>query len=223
MRSLALALLLPAAALAQAEPEPTLLGAGIRSRPDYDGASKQAADLIPVIRYYGGTLFARTTQGVLEGGARARLGTGLHAGAQLAYEGERLTGASAGVHLEWDTAIGPAPLTVLGRVRRHLDAGSGAQADLRATLGVYAAGPAKAGVFAQATWATRKALREAYGVADGGLYFASAGVLGSYDLGRQWVAVASVEGRRVSADVARSALVGRRSNYYASAGLARRF
>ncbi len=212
-------LFLPLAVVAQ-EPNPTLLGAGVRSRPDYDGARKQTADLIPVIRYYGSTLFARTTQGVLEGGARLRLREGLHAGAQLAYEGERLTGASAGAHVEWDTKLGPAPLTLLGRWRQHLDGDYGAQSDLRATLGVYASGPVLAGLFAQGTWATRKSMQAAYGTGDGGLLFASAGVLGSYELSRKWQLVGSLEGRRLADDPAASPLVGRRSNYYASAGLA---
>src|SRR5262245_19079132 len=104
----------------------TLLGLGIRSRPDYDGAHKQELEPIPVIRYYGSTLFARTTQGILEGGARYELTRGLVAGAQLAYEaGNDRTdvdpGASIGVHLEWDTRVGPAPVNLLGRLRHHLD------------------------------------------------------------------------------------------------------
>ena len=51
-----------------ASAQDTLLGAALRSRPDYDGASDQVGDVIPVIRYYGQPWFARTTQGVLEGG-----------------------------------------------------------------------------------------------------------------------------------------------------------
>jgi outer membrane scaffolding protein for murein synthesis (MipA/OmpV family) len=223
MRFLLLLLALPAAAFAQADPNPTLLGAGVRSRPDFDGARKQTGDLIPVIRYYGNTLFARTTQGMLEGGARARLAQDFHVGAQVAYEGERLPGASVGLHAEWDTKVGPAPLTLLGRARQHVDAENGAGFDLRATLGVYASGPVQAGVFAQGTWATRKSMQKAYTAGDGGMLFASLGVLGSYDISRHWVLVGSAEGRRLSSEVARSALVERRSNYYASAGLAYRF
>src|SRR6185295_20360798 len=72
------------AAAAQSNPPQedlgTLLGLGVRSRPDYDGASKQEVEPIPVIRYYGKTLFARTTQGILEGGARFDLARGLVAG-----------------------------------------------------------------------------------------------------------------------------------------------
>jgi len=83
MRFLAILLFLPAAA--SAFDPGTYLGAGVRSRPEYDGASDQKLQLIPLVRYYGPILFARTTQGVLEG-ALAELVNGLFAGGQLAYE-----------------------------------------------------------------------------------------------------------------------------------------
>ncbi|MFL6573806.1 MAG: hypothetical protein ACJ8G4_18750, partial [Burkholderiales bacterium] len=53
-----------------AEDPPTIIGAAIRSRPAYDGSSSQVTDLIPQLRYYGKLWFARTTQGILEGGIR---------------------------------------------------------------------------------------------------------------------------------------------------------
>src|SRR5258708_26053728 len=127
MRVLALALLVPLQAFAQSPPpdDYTLLGVGVRSRPAYDGSASQTADLIPVVRYYGKPLFARTTQGILEGGARAEVAPGLALGAQIAYEAGRkksesgflrernvpdiAPGASVGVHAEWDTKLGPAP------------------------------------------------------------------------------------------------------------------
>jgi outer membrane scaffolding protein for murein synthesis (MipA/OmpV family) len=219
-------LIFPAVALAQ--DAGTLLGAGVRSRPDYDGSSKQEIDLIPVVRYYGRTWFARTSQGILEGGARKELAPGLVAGAQLAYEaGNDRTdfdpGASLGLHLEWDTKVGPAPLNLLGRTRHHFDTDRGTQADLRATVGVFGRGGALAGVFGQATWASDKSVRSYYGTGDGGLLFTSLGVLGSYDLARHWVLVGSLEGRRLHGDAARSPITERKSNYYASAGLAYRF
>ena len=85
MRFLALLLALPCIAFAQ-DPLGTLLGAGVRARPDYDGASKQELQPIPIIRYYGRTLFARTTQGILEGGARLEPLPKLWVGAQLAFD-----------------------------------------------------------------------------------------------------------------------------------------
>ena len=90
----------------------------------------------------------------------------------------------------------------------------GAQADLRATVGVYQNGPALAGIYAQATWANQKSLRTYYGQPgfdpDGGLLFASLGALGSYDLRRKWALLASVEARRLQGDAARSPLAERR-------------
>jgi outer membrane scaffolding protein for murein synthesis (MipA/OmpV family) len=48
-------------------------------------------------------------------------------------------------------------------------------------------------------------------------------MLGALDLDRRWLVVGSVEGRRLHGDAARSPLAERKSNYYASAGLAYRF
>jgi len=229
---LAALLLLPAAVLAAEEPPQdelgTLLGLGVRSRPDYDGASKQELEPIPVIRYYGRTLFARTTQGILEGGARFALARGLDAGVQLAYEGgnDRTDvdpGASIGVHLEWDTRIGPAPINVLGRVRRHLDSDLGTQADLRAAVGVYGSARLKAWLFGQATWASDDWVRSYYTAGDGGLLFTSAGIEGTYDLSSHWVALASFSVRRLHGDAASSPITEDKTNYYASAGVAYRF
>jgi outer membrane scaffolding protein for murein synthesis (MipA/OmpV family) len=245
MKRLLLALLMPLSALAQTAPpeDYTLIGAGVRTRPAYDGSSSQTTDVIPVLRYYGKPLFARTTQGILEGGIRTELSPGLAVGAQLAYEAGRERsesnflsnnnvpdidwGASVGVHAEWDTKLGPAPLNVLGRIRQNIDRDRGAQADLRLTAGVYGSGGVQAGVFTQATWANRQSNRAYYGQAgfdpSGGLLFVSLGVLGSVDLGRHLVLVLSLEGRRLQGDAARSPLAERTSNHYASAGVAYKF
>jgi MipA family protein len=245
MKISALALLAPLSVFAQTAPpeDYTLLGAGVRTRPAYDGSASQSTDLIPVVRYYGKPLFARTTQGILEGGARTEVAPGLALGAQLAYEAGRKRsesdflknnniadidpGASLGVHAEWDTKLGPAPLNVLGRIRQSVERGHGAQADLRLTAGVYGGSKVQAGVFTQATWANRQSNRTFYGRPgfdpDGGLLFVSLGLLGSVDLSRHWVVVASIEGRRLQGDAARSPLAERRSSHYASAGLAYKF
>src|SRR6266850_2241553 len=120
---LALPLIVPLAAFAQtALPDYAWIGAGVRTRPAYDGSGAQRTDLIPTVRYYGKPWFARTTQGILEGGARMELAQGLDLGAQLAYEGGRLAsesdflrnnnvpdikpGASVGLHVEWDQKLG---------------------------------------------------------------------------------------------------------------------
>ena len=232
MRLLAFLVFLPTAVLA-AEPPPqddlgTLLGLGLRSRPDYDGASKQELEPIPVIRYYGPVLFARTTQGILEGGFRKEFMPGLAAGVQLAYEGgnDRTDvdpGASLGVHLEWDTKVGPAPINLLFRTRTHLDSDLGSQADLRAAVGVYGSSNLKAWVFGQATWATDEWVRSYYTRGDGGLLFSAVGLEGAYDLSRHWVALASVSLRRLHGDAASSPITEDKTNYYASAGVAYRF
>jgi outer membrane scaffolding protein for murein synthesis (MipA/OmpV family) len=245
MRFLVLLLLVPLQVFAQdAPPEDyTLLGAGVRTRPAYDGSSSQTTDVIPVLRYYGKPLFARTTQGILEGGIRTEVSPGLAVGAQLAYEAGRKRsesdflssnnipdidwGASAGIHAEWDTKLGPAPLNVLGRIRQNTDRDRGAQADLRLTAGVYGGGGVQAGVFSQATWANRQSNRAYYGQPGfdpaGGLLFVSLGALGSVDLGQHLVLVASLEHRRLQGDAARSPLAERTSNHYASAGVAYKF
>jgi MltA-interacting protein MipA len=149
---------LPFIASAQsASSDYVLLGAGVRSRPAYDGSASQVTELIPVVRYYGAPWFARTTQGILEGGARFNLGNGLALGAQIAYEPGRESsessflrdnnvpdldpGASFGLHVEWDGRLGPSPVNLLARLRQHFDEDRGAQVDGRFTAGIYAPSP----------------------------------------------------------------------------------
>lgn len=255
LASACFALCTPFAALGQNAPSEdyTLIGGALRARPAYDGAASQKGEAIPVLRYYGKPWFARTTQGVFEGGARIEPIAGLALGAQFAYESGRRrsesaflnshnvedigTGASAGVHAELDRKIGPMPVNVLARYRHNTDDARGAQTDLRITAGVYSGGGFLAGVFAQATWADGKSNQAYYGItpqqatatglrtfnAGPGLLYTSAGLLGSFDLAREWVLVGSVEARRLRGDAASSPLVEARSNRYASAGLAYRF
>jgi MipA family protein len=234
----------PAAAQTAAAPEySNLIGPALRSRPAYDGSKSQDADVVPILDYDNSLLFARTVQGVLEGGLHAQVGSGLTIGAQLAYEEGRKAsessflrernvadlgvGASYGVHAEWDTKLGAAPVLLLGRVRQQVRSERGAEADLRATVGVYKNGPFQAGIFGQMTWADRKSMRTYYGQpgfdASGGLLFASAGPLGSYDIDRHWTVMGSIEGRRLQGDAARSPLAEKKSSYYAVAGVAYRF
>ena len=238
------ALAFPAAAQTAAPPEyPNQIGPAVRSRPAYDGSKSQRADVVPILDYDNSLLFARTVQGVLEGGAHAALGSGFTLGAQLAYEEGRKAsessllrernvadlgaGASYGMHAEWETKLGAAPVLLLARVRQQMRSDRGAQADLRATVGVYRNGPFQAGIFGQATWANGKSMRTYYGQpgfdASGGLLFASAGLLGSYDIDPRWAVIGSIEGRRLQGDAARSPLAEKKSSYDAVAGLAYRF
>jgi outer membrane scaffolding protein for murein synthesis (MipA/OmpV family) len=238
----------------EAAPVTTLLGAGLWSRPAYDGASNsQATAPIPVVRHYGRTWFARTTYGVLEGGARAEVASGLTVGAQLAYEGGRSQAESSflsankvadlpfsvswGAHIEYEKNIGPMPLIALLRYRQDTDGQRGAQTDLRLTAGVFSGGGFNAGVFAQATWADAKATQYYYGLspaqaavtglpvyeAQGGQLFNAAGLLWSYDLTPKWMLLGSFEARRLRGDALASPLVQVSGNGYASLSLAYQF
>jgi outer membrane scaffolding protein for murein synthesis (MipA/OmpV family) len=211
-----------------AHAQETLLGAGVRSRPDYDGSDKQVTLLVPVIRYYGPAWFARTTQDVLEAGVRSQLDQDFWVGAQVAYEPEfdpagLDPGASVGLHMEWDRRLGAMPVNFLLRARQHLDKDFGGQADLRVTAGVYAGGGARAGVYAQATWGTENAVKSRYGAPDSGLMHVSFGVLGAYDLAARWVLLGSLELRQLY-DAARESPIAREaSGYHATLGMAYRF
>ena len=231
----------------------TLIGAGVRTRPAYDGAASRRSEAIPVLRYYGAPWFARTTQGVLEGGVRTRPRGGVTAGVQLAYEGGRpraesvfldshgaeniAPGASVGAHVEWDAYLGRMPVTTLARVRRHTRDALGRQADLRFTAGVYGGGRFNAAAFVQATWADSRSVESLYGVtpqqaaatglpafdASAGLLYTTAGLLWSLDLDRAWMLVGSLEARQLRGDARRSPLAEDATNEYVSLGLAYRF
>src|SRR2546423_178427 len=109
------------------------------------------------------------------------------------------------------------------RGRPHVDTDRGLELDTRANVGVYGAYGVAAGLFAQATWASEKHFAAYYGVRESGLLFTSLGALASYELTHRWQLVGSVEGRHLSDEAAKSAIVQRRSAAYANAGLAYRF
>ena len=227
MRRLLLPLLfLPLTAFA-VDDDLILLGVGVRSRPEFDGSNKRTTELIPVVRYYGKTLFARTTQGILEGGARIEPVKDLHVGVQLAYEDgprNKDPGASLGAHAEWDYKIGPTQGDVLVRYRQFLDSDRGAQMDVRGSIGVLNTGRALAAVFLQLTFANGENTRAYYGVDEPGLLFTTAGVLGTYNLSRHWDVVGSFHVRWLSDDIVRtSPFVERKTGVYASTGIAYRF
>jgi MipA family protein len=251
---LLLASLAPLAAQAQMQaPDYNWLGAGVRTRPAYDGSAAHETELIPSVRYFGKPWFARTTQGILEGGARLAITPDLHLGAQIAYEAGRKSGeaeflasrnvpdidpgASAGVHAEWDSRLGPAPTTLLARLRQFADGDRGAQADLRYTAGVFGSSVFSAALFFQGTWASAKSNRSFYGVSSevsagtglpayapgGGLLYTTGGLLWEVDLGKTWIVVGSLEARLLHGAAAGSPLVERPTSRYASASLAYRW
>ena len=232
------ALAAPLACAAQSE-LPTLLGAGVRSRPAYDGSDSRQSELIPFVRYYGRRWFARTTQGVLEGGVREELAPLFWVGAQAAFEpGRRKSespllearnepdldpGASVGLHVEWDRQFGFLPVNFLIRARQNLDLDRGGQADLRTNVGVYSGYGVLAVLFAQATWGSEDAVLSMYGAPNSGLLFTSLGAAASYTLGRRWLIFASGEQRRLRDEAAESPVTERNSASYYSASLVYRF
>jgi outer membrane scaffolding protein for murein synthesis (MipA/OmpV family) len=235
--------LLLAAALAalpgRAQEGPVLLGAGVRSRPAYDGSSARHTDLIPFVRYFGPRWFARTTQGVLEGGVRENLGGQFSAGAQIAFEPGRRSsespllqarnepdldpGVSAGLHLEWDRRFGRVPVDFLIRARQHLDFDRGGQADLRINAGVFSGYGLRAVLFTQATWGSRNAVRSLYATPSAALMYTSLGAAAAYDLHPRWVLLASAESRRLRDEAEQSPLTEDDSVAYFAAWLAYRF
>ena len=249
-----IALLLPIAACAQ-DPaaEPTLLGAGARSRPAYDGSASQRVEAVPILRYWSPLLFVRSTRGPLEGGFHYEFLPGLNAGVQLAYEHGRPTsestlltehglpnigkGGSYGAHLEWNPMLGPVPVNVIVRTRQHLKTAQGLQTDLRLTAGVFQKWGFSAGVVGEATWANGRSNRAMYGITPeqaavsnlpaftpgGGLLSTTLGLIWSFDLAAHWQLVGNLEGRRLQGDAARSPLAEKPANVYATVAVAYRF
>ena len=252
-----LVLFAPAMALAQMQIGPEeyqLLGAAIRTRPAYDGSKSQVTDLIPVVRYYGQPLFARTTQGILEGGLHWNLGSGVAAGFQLAYEEGREADESAflrnhnftdnvdasgsiGVHLEWDTKLGQAPISLLARYRRDVESDRGTLVDFRFNVGVYGQNDTIVALYAQTTWASSEANATFYGVTaaqsaatglpvyspGSGFQNIGFGVLASHDLSRHVTLVGGIQFKWLMGDAAESPLAEQSRSTYANAGVAYRF
>ena len=256
LRLLSVLVLASILSVATAEEKPTdyiLLGAGIWSRPVYDGANTNHTVAIPVIRYYDKPWFGRTTFGILEGGARVELLSGFTIGAQVAYEAGRDSAESAyltnhaistipfslswGVHAELEKNIGPMPLIALLRYRQDVNADRGAQADLRLTAGLYSNVGINAGIFVQSTWANTTSAQHYYGISaqqsaasglpvytlQSGQLFNAAGLLWSYDVNAQWVLLGSLEWRGLREDALNSPLIEVSTSSYASLGLAYQF
>ena len=204
----------------------TLIGAAVRTRPEFDGSSERTIDVHPVLRYYGERWFARTTQGVLEGGARWDLRRDFQLGAQLAYEQgprDKDPGASIGFHAEGDRTFGRVPLNGLVRVRQHLDADRGIELDLRANVGVFGDYGVLAAVFAQSTFASSDYFESYYGVSDSGLLKTILGIQGAYQLTHRWTLTSNLEHHRLSDNAAKSPFVAQRGGVYFSAGASYRF
>jgi outer membrane scaffolding protein for murein synthesis (MipA/OmpV family) len=248
-----IAAVLSCQALAQNADDEKYIGIGARVRPAYEGADSSRVDVIPYLRLYGEHFFARTTQGLLEGGWRTRpLGAWVF-GAQLAYEEGRISdesafleerhfedldaSASLGLHAEGDWKIGAVPLNMLLRYRRDVKADNGAQADLRVTAGILDWGRLRAGVYGQLTWADGKSTQRYFGVtslqsatsglpaysAGSGLRYAEVGLLGDVDLARHWIGLWGVSLQQSQGAARDSPIVQDRTNLFANAGIAYRF
>ena len=250
---LGLALSLPAVSFAADEDPGAWIGAGARLRPAYLGAESSRADLVPYLRWYGQDWFARTTQGMLEGGVRTPAIGPVVFGAQLAYEEGRVSdesaflkshsfadidpGASIGLHAETDWMLGPMPWNSLVRYRRNFDSDKGSQADLRLTAGIFSCGGFDVGAFAQFTWADGKATRDYFGItpqqsalsglpaysAGAGLRDLSYGLLGSVNIGRPWIVLWGAHAQTLQGDAQDSPITQRRTTWSANAGVAYRF
>ncbi len=229
------------------------VGLGARVRPAYEGADSRRGEALPYLRLYGEHLFARTTQGILEGGIRSNPAGGVVFGAQLAYEEGRVTDESAflkahdfedidatasiGVHAEADWKIGPMPLNALVRYRRNVDADLGTQADLRLTAGVFSRWGINAGIFGQLTWSDDKATQNYFGLtpqqsirtglpaysAGAGLRNVTLGVVGSVDLSEHWLVLWGLNARQLEGDARDSPIVQEGTNWFVNGGLAYRF
>jgi outer membrane protein len=237
----------------QAKSPSTIIGAGLWSRPAYIGSDEQVLKVIPALRYYGTPWFARTTQGVLEGGVKADVVGGWGVGAQIVYEGGRETkdsnflqshhvanlpvSASAGVHAEWDSTIGIAPVNVLLRYRQEVKSERGAQTDLRGTIGVYDGHKLKLALFAETTWANIKSNQTYYGItkaqavstglkafaATDGFANNAIGMLWSYDLDAHWLLHGSLAQKQLTSQLKLSPLVQTGHNFFGSVDVAYRF
>lgn len=240
-------------AFAQTTDDEKYIGIGVRARPAYEGADSSRGEIIPYLRLYGEHLFARTTQGTLEGGWRTRPFGAWVFGAQVAYEDGRVTddsaflkahhfedldpGASIGLHAEGDWKIGAMPLNALVRYRQNVDSDQGAQADLRVTAGIFSRWGVEAGVFGQLTWAIGKSTQSYFGItprqsmvtgltgynASSGLRFVQLGLLGAVNLSEHWLIPWGASIWRLEGDAGDSPIVQDRTNWGINAGIAYRF
>ncbi len=251
--SVGIAACIASQAFAQTTDNEKYIGIGARVRPAYEGADSSRGDSIPYLRLYGDHLFARTTQGMLEGGWRTRPYGAWVFGAQVGYEEGRVAddsaflkghrfddldpGASLGVHAEGDWKIGAMPLNALVRYRQNIDSDQGAQADLRLTAGIFSRWGVEAGVYGQLTWANSKSTQSYFGLtqqqsvitglpaynAGSGLRYAELGLLGDVDLSKHWLILWGFNVHLVEGAARDSPIVQDRTNWYTNAGVAYRF
>jgi len=146
-------------------------------------------------------------------------------------------GASLGVHLEYDTLLGPAPLSTLVRLRQRSGSQRGALADIRLELGVYGKDTLGLQTYLQATWANQRAFMSDFGVApeyavhiNTSAYLPAAGVrdlvlglAGKIDLNRKWMVVSAIERRQLRGAAANSPIAEQSNSNILTLGTLYRF
>lgn len=252
--ALLVALAQPLTALAlAAEEQPHLLGLALQSDAAYLGAEKQETFVIPLINWQTGKLFARSSKGIGEAGIHWQLDNGFSLGSQVALELGRdsrdsallqqlkmpdiADGASLGVHLEYTTMIGPAPLSTLVRLRQRSGSERGALADIRLELGIFGNDSLGLQAYLQGTWANQRALMSDFGVAPAnaahgaiaayspaaGIRDLVVGLAGKIDLNRKWMVVSAIERRQLRGDAASSPLAEQHNSNILTLGTLYRF
>jgi outer membrane protein len=250
---LPLALLLAATTWAIADESPwesPMIGAGVLFGPAYDGSADSLTSPIPMIRIAIDPLFARTTQGMLEGGVRLRVDGGVTLGLMAAYESGRPStpfttghgiepleaGFSIGCLAEHEGYLGPAPYQLVVRVRMPVVPSRGVEADARVSAGILGLPPLEAALFLETTWANSRSARTLYGVtaeeaaASGleehrvgaGLLRVTAGLLWSLELPGDWCLLGSAEERFLVGNARGSPLAEEPSGLRVSLGIAYR-
>ena len=246
---------LPSAAFAQDEPAhaKNLIGPAVRVEPEYEGSDKSRTKPIPILDYTSGAFFARSTQGILETGARYKVLNNLSIGAQAAFEPGRKAGdsdflksrnfedidagASVGVFAEGTYKLGPVPLTGLIRYRQNSDSALGAQVDMQAEAGVFGNQRVRVAVFGRLTYANDKAMQSYFGItpsqsvrsglpayeAKAGLRSASFGAKALVTLSQSWSAIIILEAQQLQGKAKDSPIVRDSNGVKGTIGLAYRF
>ena len=229
-------------ALAQEKKPSTLIGIGLQQDAAFPGAEQTQVLPVPLISWQANNFFMRSGRGMEEAGVHWQLNDNFTLGSQLAFELSRDSkdskflqqarmpniayGVSAGVHAEYSTHIGPAPVDTLLRLRQRSGAERGALADLRIEVGIYGTDTLGVQTYVQTTWANQQAMNSDFGVkpvnaafagispyqADAGLQNYLIGVAGKIDLSIDWIAVGTVEYKSLTGDASDSPVTEKKNS-----------